>query len=477
MKIEFGPWTPDQPAFANPGCTEAKNVLPFQSSYGPFKTLRAFSGALTEPCLGAFWMPDLDSVANNFAGDQSKLYKYANLAATWSDVSRTTSYAAAIAWEFEKFGNRCIAVDIGTTPQYYDLGTSAFFNDLGGSPPKAKHVATVRDFLVLGNLESLPDTVRWSAFNNSDDWTASLATQSGSQELPGRGGAIQRIVPGEYGVIFQENSIWRMDYIGPPVVWQFDEVERGRGTPAPRSVVWFGSQVFYYDDAGFFAFDGVTSTPIGNNRVDNWFKNNSASLDDMVGAVDRRNRVVLWAFKSSSAQSYNDRIIMYNFATDRWAWSEITTQFLSERISGQLTLDELDTPLPGGIDVDSIPMDSPFGVPDLSIQAFDSSNRAGLFDGSAMSATIESREINSDEHSFETRTVRPLVDQGDVTVQIGYRNAQNASATYTNATSLNRLGEAPRRLNARFQRYRLNITNQFNQAQGVEIRGRQAGRR
>lgn len=484
MKILFEEWLPDRPSYQNPGLIQAKNTIPRAQGYSSLNNIQTFSGALTGACLGAFWLPDLSSTATNFAGDATKLYKYNNSTTAWADVSLGGGYSAATRWRFEKFGNRVIAVDIGQNPQYYDLATSSNFANLGGSPPKARYIATVRDFVVLGNITSLPYTVRWSAFNNSDLWTASLATQSDSQQLPGRGGAIQALVPGEYGVVFQQNSIWRMDYVGPPVVFKFDEVERGRGTPAPESVVWVGNLVFYYDWQGFHVFDGQSSQPIGNTRVDRWFQNNSGTVNSystMVGVADRKNSLIMWAFKSSDAQTYNDRIIMFNFATNKWSWGEVTTQYISERVAGEVDLDAVDAalgnPALGIDDPNNISMDSPFFGGDLNVQVFNAENKAGTFEGSALGATFETGDFSGDEFHMETQSIRPLVDAGTGAVRIAYRENLTNTATYTNTISLNRLGEACHRVNARYQRVELAITGGFDYCSGVEIRTRQAGRR
>lgn len=48
------------------------------------------------------------------------------------------------------------------------------FADLAGSPPKARRITVVGDFIVMGNLDEggtqYPNRVRWSGFNNSEAW-------------------------------------------------------------------------------------------------------------------------------------------------------------------------------------------------------------------------------------------------------------------------------------------------------------------
>lgn len=483
--VQFGEWTPDLPESNNPGALIAKNVLPQLDSYTELRSLTSFTNALTGACLGAVWAQDGTNAIYNFAGDATKLYRLVS-DTTWTDVSGTSAPFSADNWEFTKFGDRIIAANKNDAVQYFDMGSSSVFADLPGSPPAAQRVATVRDFVFLGDIPSKgPNFIQWCGFNNSEIWTPSLAYQSDSQELFGKGGRVQRIVPGEYAVIFMEHSIFRADYTGPPAIFQIDEVERRRGTPAPNSVVWSGGTVFYYGWDGFYMFDGERSEPISANRVSNWFTNEVASdsVDSLRGVLDRKNRLLIWGFKSSSSATQNDRLIIYNWVADKWSYAEIDTQLLAEYVATGYDLDGLDTPLPSGIDIDSIPVDSDqFSGGALNIMAFDSDNKSATFSGSALTACIDTREIShgSQERLF-VNSLRPLVE-GDsntaITVQVGSRNKLDSNSAFSIAKSLNGInGECSLRVNARYQRYRLNISGGFQHANGVKIQHAETGAR
>lgn len=477
MQVDLGEWLPDQPDFANPGCIEAKNVLPHLRSFIPLRSFVAFSNALNSACLGSYWMPDRNAIVHNFAGDTDSLYKLSGGA--WTRVN-TASYSDSVSWEFTEFGDFCIAVSPNNDPQVFDTQSSTKFADLSGSPPRAKWIATVRDHVVLGNLQSAPSSVRWSGFNDSTFWGVSQARQADFQELLGRGGKVQTVVPGDYGIIVQEHAICRMDNVGPPLIFQIDQVERQHGTPAPRSVVWERENVYYWSHAGFYRFDGQgPAQPIGANRVDDWFCENAdqSSIETMDGVVDRTNRLIMWAFKSSAALTHNDRLIFYSIEADRWAWGELETQFVGERVAPTVTLDDLDSLLPNGIDIDSIPMESDLFKNTLNAYVFNGENKAGLLSGSAVAAVVESREIAMDERAVDNTSVRPLVEGGITTVQLGFRDRLDRSVTYSNATSLTPTGEAPIRQSARYHRYRLHVSDEFRDIQGVEVRSRPGGRR
>ena len=485
QQVPFGEWTPDLPAHNNPGALIALNVIPQLNSYRGLNSLSSFSNALALACLGSFWARAANNDVFNFAGDTDSLY---NLVAgtTWTDISGASAPYAANNWDFTKFGETILAVDSDNPMQKYEMNVDAVFSDQPGSPPDSKYIATVRDFVMIGNIPSQgPNFVRWSGFNNSETWTPSIATQADFQELFGRGGQVQRIVPGDYAVIFTEQSVWRADYVGPPVIFQLDEVERKRGTPAPNSVVWQGENVWFYGWDNFYYFNGRTSQPISHNRVSKWFQDNAASnaWDSMRGALDRINRLVIWAFRSNASNTINNNLIIYNWAADKWSYAEVDTQVIDEYVAPGFTLDQLDVPLPGGIDADSILVDSgQFLGGGINIQAFNDQNEAATFDGSPLQSTIDTKEISGpDQKRIMCNSVRPLVEATGMTtinLQVGKRNQLTDNPVFTTQRGQNGLnGEINIRENSRYQRYRCIIDGGFDHANGVKANIRIAGRR
>ncbi len=489
LEIAFGEWLPDLPARNNPGALVARNVIPQIASYRSLPSLAAFSNALNSVCLGSTWARSAANAIFNFAGDQNNLYRL-DAGTTWVQVNgpdapyQSPTYANGGTWEFTQFGNRVLATNGVAPVQQYDIGAGSAFAALGGTPPRAKHIATVRDFVFLGNTSGASDTgpnyLQWSGFNNSELWTPSLSTQSDFQPLFGRGGQVQRIVPGDFATIFTEQSIWRADYVGPPVVFQIDEVEPKRGTPAPNSVIWSGGRVWYYGYDDFYMFDGSTSTPMGANRIAQYFARTAApeGLLTMRGAVDRRNQLLLWAYRSQSASPVNDRLIIYNWAADRWAEAVLDTQVLEEFVSPGSTTDSL----PILLDANPILLDSnAFVGGELNLRAFDSQNRIASFDGTPLTAVLDTKEIGDGSRRVTMNGGRPLVEGSPstvVTVQTGTRNTLQEQVVFAPERGVNGInGESNFRRNARYHRIRLNITGGFDHGSGFLANVRRDGKR
>lgn len=483
--IRFGPWMPDEPDFTNKGVTIAKNVKPGVECYLPMQGLSESSDALDARCQGAFGVRDKSENAFNFAGDATKLYKLENN--SWSDVSRGGGYntSSTETWEFTRWGNNIIATNFSDEPQQMDLSGSGFSNLT--TEVKFRHLAIVRQFVVGGYTSDTtdgvrPSRVRWSAIGNETDWTVSSATQSDYQELRGRQGAIQAIRGGEYGVVFQETSIWRMSYVGSPEVFQFDETLPGFGTPSPNSVVQWGDIIYFLGQDGFYAVrNGAELIPIGSKKVNRAFSEEVGKTPDrIIGAVDPRERLVMWAYTGPGATNdIPNKLIMYNYETGWWSTAEISIEFLYNSLGQATTLEELDN-VSSSIDALSESLDSAvWKGGQIAVGAFSANNKLGFFTGPALDAEIETLEsqLFPGQRAMIT-SLRPLVDGADrVYARLGTRNRQQDNFSFGSRIETNSNGECFFRNNARYHRVRVTITGGFTKAIGVEAIANPAGAR
>jgi len=478
MILPFGEWTPDVEGLSVKGLTVAKNCVPSPDGYEQLRALESVTGALTGACLGAAWFADSAGTTRVFAGDATKLYQLSST--TWTDESKGGGYTGATNWEFAQFGNRIIATDYANPVQYFDMPTtSTVFADLAGSPPKARRIAVVGDFVMVGDINDgtdKPNWIAWSGFNASDVWTPSLATQSDKQELFS-GGSVQKIIggAGTQAVIFQERAIKVATYEGPPRIFRIDEVEQS-GTPAPNSVCVSGSKIAYYGWDGFAIFTlGGGSQVISDNKVTKWLQANCPDVQTMRGVSDREAQRFIWSF--STGGSTHDRVIIYDWSLGRWSYGEANTEILFEFSTPGYTIDNIDSLVPD-IDSGTVSFDSRIWLGGaISVGAFDTTHKAATFSGAPLTATFETGELMSDTRLF-IKTMRPLVTgYGSMTAQIASRSLLTTPATYGSASTLNSAGEFTTRANSRYHKFRLTVSGGFTRAVGLDVNAVPEGNR
>lgn len=489
--VPFGEWLPDHPDFQNGGALTAKNVIPDFRSYRPFPSLTTFSTSLGGRCIGAFVGRDKAGNYYNYAGDASALYVLAGV--SWTSTTRLVGGAYATAsdefWEFTQFGELVIGVNgYADDPQAISVG-GANFAALGGAPVRAKHIASVRDFVMMGNLSGNPQMVRWSAINNATSWTANPATLADFQELPGDHGHVQKVIGGEYATIFQERAIYRATFVGSPLVFQFDKVQTNLGAYAPQSVVSYRNTVFFLAEDGFQMFDGTQVLPIGVGKVDRTF------FDDLdanyfyriVAEVDPVRRLVAWAYPGSGNVGGNpNRILLYHWPSQRWSRIEdLDIEFIKRMVTGSVTLDGLDAFF-SSIDAVTPELDSLRWVAgQFLFSAFNSGHRLAQFNGSSMAATVDTPELQLSKRGDNPLTyvieVHPIAEGLSASYQIavGNRRTLTQSASFTAATSPVSAGAVQVRNTNRYHRFRLTTTSatEFTHIQGVDVTVRQDGER
>lgn len=479
MIVPLGEWTPDIDSVTSQGLTVAENCVPSPEGYEQLRALEAVTGALSATCVGAAWFADSAGTTRVFAGDATKLYQLSST--TWTDESKGGGYTGASNWEFVQFGNRVIATDYANAVQYFDMPTvSTVFADLPGSPPRARRIAVVGDFVVLGDINDgadKPNWIAWSGFNASELWTPSLATQSDKQELF-TGGAVQKIVggAGSSAVVFQERAIKVLVYEGPPRIFRVDPVEES-GTPAPNSVCVAGSKIAYYGWDGFAIFQlGAGSTVISDNKVTEWFQANCPDVTTLRGVADREAQRFIWAF--SSGGSTNDRVIIYDWSIGRWSYGKVTSEILFEFSTPGYNLDNIDSLVPD-IDAGAVSFDSRIWLGgSISVGGFDADHKAATFSGSPLTAVFETGELSGGDGRLFITKARPLVTgYGGVTMQVASRSTLAAQASFGGASALNSAGEFTFRANARWHRFRLTVTGGFTRAVGLDVSATAEGNR
>lgn len=134
MRVPVSEFSPDMPAFENPGSGNIMNCIPrTDRSYGPFPSLQEFGGALNSACQGAYTCIDSSGNVYIFAGDSQDLWEYTSSSLTPAPVSNGTNpytIASDERWNMTLFGQRVIATDFADPMQSFLLGSSAAFSAL-----------------------------------------------------------------------------------------------------------------------------------------------------------------------------------------------------------------------------------------------------------------------------------------------------------------------------------------------------------
>lgn len=491
--LPLADWAPDRTDLGNPAATVFNGAIATANGARPVKSLSALSNAMAFRARGAFSAKNATGIVSTYTSDVANLYRLSG--STLTDVSGAT-YATASddVWEFIKFGTKVLATNFTDPIQGATVGTGNFSDHLTSTlKPKARHMSVVRDFVVLGNTNDGTDgeqrqRVWWSAINDSLDFDPDAATQCDFQDIQD-GGAVQKVLGGaEYGLVFMEDAVERMTYNSSGLVFQFDRVDRRRGTPIPQSVIGFGRSVFFISEEGFMVTDGVTTTPIGQNKVDRTFWNqfNLSNKSLMSAAVDPVEKVVMWAFPGTGNTGLPNKRFTFNWADNKWSEQDIDVEWIFRSMAQSATLDGLD--VSHGTDIDDAGLfpdswdSSTYATGEFKLGGIDTAHMYGEFTGTNIAATLETTETNLFPGRLADVTgVRPLIETAggsvSTTCAVAGRLNQQESVSYDAAAAINTDGFCPVLNSNRFHRFRTSIPadDDWTDCQGVAIHATPAG--
>jgi hypothetical protein len=369
-------------------------------------------------------------------------------------------------WQAERFGTYFILTNINDPVQFIDVDSGANFADLAGSPPQAKYIECVGDFLFLSYLKvgatEFPQDWQHSKINDATNWTIT-GTQGDSdrQNIPD-GDEIVALFsrPGGARIIQRRCKRNLIFTPGSEFSFQMNDIDATRGAVAPLAVVPIGGDVYFYlNETGFYLND--SHTPIGAERIDRTFfaDVDLDKLSEVQGVADPASKIVWITYTDQSGARVQ---IGWNWQLDRWippVVLSLAPYLLVSAVSVGAVLDDLD--VYGTLDNINIPLDSRFWKGGrITFGAFTSNNKLAFFAGTPAAAIAETatHELTPDTGSY-VDGAKLKSEAGDYTIELGYADLPDTALTWTAPSSRDtRTGMCGFHNDAKFHRFRVNVT-------------------
>lgn len=498
-RIPFTEWLPDIGALAGKGVVVATNVLPAPDGFDPSQKHVPSSSAVRERPLGAKAVLDKSLVTYQYCGGQTGLF--VNESGIWTERTRYnipgnqgSGYKPYTGtnqgfWDFVQWGNFVIATNGSDAPQISTIGAQIGFDDLSmvGWPFIARYVCIVRNYVVMGHLidtsdpegdSARPSRVKWSGFNNETQWVPDSSTLSDYEDLKQK--QIVRLFGGEYGVVFQDRSIWKMTFIGSPAVFQFDEVQPDIGLIAPGAAVQVGDTIYFWSQKGFYALKaGSQLTPMGANKIDLYA---AKDLDQnyafrISAAADPKSQKIHFLYPGpGNVGGLPNKRLVFDLATGNWSNVDETLTLVWATAGVSVDLEVAATPGdPMDLDApDPVSFDDPQWIgTSYALSAFDQTYQSGFFNGANLRGEIVTAEYAFNPNGRTSlQGFRPLIEGGSIVAQVGSRNSLGEVVSYGALLPTSRDLTIYPRVNARYHRIRFYFDGDWDHAMGFEIEDR-----
>jgi hypothetical protein len=491
MPVPYAEWRPDVALVDNEYASVAENAFPGLNSYLPFPGFATqTTTALPAQCRGLYAAKTTAGNWKIIGGTATRLYNFNFGTRVWDDISRLAggnySLVDGDLWRFQDNGTKVFAVHPNDDMQVLDVDSGSNFALAPGAPPRAQHVAQVGPFLVLSGLTSNKRKLQWSAIEDPGGWSAGT-NLSDIQETP-EGGNVQGVAGGEIGYIVQERAIRTLQYLpgDTQFIFAITRVVQDRGCVSKYGFTVVSGILYFVAEDGIFALAGQQLLPIGETRVNDWFlRNSDPARRNLVLAFNFQHaHRVAWAFHNASTSIYYDRLLIYDWALQKFSYAIITAQMWAALATGNLDLDTTGTD-PGDAFLDS-------NAPSLDSYSYtggrpvvggiDQNGILSFLTGANLAATLETaeRHLAPGMRAF-VNEVYPLDDAASDapgTIAVGSRERLQGALFWTPPVPVEQTtGSAYPAVSARVMRFRRSIPalSTWTHAQGVLVDAQKDG--
>jgi hypothetical protein len=246
-------------------------------------------------------------------------------------------------WQFDNFGENLIC-QINNGPVYQwgptsqGVGTPA--QVIVGAPTKNnfslvstpdRHLVCLGTEGTIGDPNSFdPMFVRFSNQEDVNTFVESATNTAGGQRLSDGNRIISGIRSRGQILIFTDNALHGMQYVGPPFTFGFQQLGTNCGLIGPHAAVDVNGIAIWMGPEDFFIFDGTTKK-LPCTVQDFVFKNlNLVQSEKVFAGLNALFNEVTWWYPTAQSE-YIDRYVTYNYVENTWqigtmartAWQDV----------------------------------------------------------------------------------------------------------------------------------------------------------
>ena len=178
--------------------------------------------------------------------------------------------------------------------------------------------------------------IRWCDVANYNSWIGLVTNQAGSYRIPKGSRIVQGIQGPQQGLIWTDLAVWAMQYVGPPYVYQFNEIGTGCGLIGRKAATSVNGIVYWMGQSQFFRLAGGGVEPIRCPVWDVVFQDlDTDNLDKIRVAPNSRFGEISWFYPTKSNGGEVSHYVKYNFILDQWDFGTLArTAWINESVLG-----------------------------------------------------------------------------------------------------------------------------------------------
>ena len=179
--------------------------------------------------------------------------------------------------------------------------------------PTTRHLIHLGTETTIGTTSTQDDMfIRFSDQEDINDYTPTAINSAGTQRLQDGTKIIGALKAKETILIWTDNALYTMKFIGAPFTFGFEQVGTNCGLIGKNAAVEIDGVAFWMSNNGFFMFDGtVKSLPCS---VEDYVYDQADTTkgQQVYAGINNLFTEVVWYYPSTSSE-YNDQYVVYNY--------------------------------------------------------------------------------------------------------------------------------------------------------------------
>lgn len=360
-------------------------------------------------------------------------------------------------------------------PQSWDGGTNKLI-DLPTWPADtyAQIMRPFRNFLVALDITKsatrFPYLLKWSHPADPGSvpvtWDETDATKlAGEQAIAQSGGFIVDANPlNDLLIIYKEDAIWTMQFIGGVLVFSFKENSQTIGALAPRCIRSIYGKDFVVGTNDIITFDGYQPVSVINKRMRNYFfKNVSSEFLQYTFVVPNYADREMWVCYVEQGATFCNKALIWNYADNTWTIRDLPdVTFISHGPVTEAATDTFDDSSGTAFDLETTQFgESSLNISELELlmsradgvtDSFYKGNKNFTFDGSNYISYVErtgltivgrDRQGNAKTDPSSVKFVRALYPKitsapnATINIYVGAHDTPDGPITYEGPLAFN----------------------------------------
>ena len=179
--------------------------------------------------------------------------------------------------------------------------------------PTTRHLCHFGTETTIGTTTTQDDMfIRFSNQEDINSYTITATNSAGDFRLQDGTKIISAIKAKETILVFTDNALYTMKFVGAPFTFSFEQVGTNCGLIGKNAVVEVDGAAFWLSPNGFFMFDGtVKSLPC---TVEDFVYNNfdTTKGQQVAAGINNLFTEVVWYYPSQGS-SFNDKYVVFNY--------------------------------------------------------------------------------------------------------------------------------------------------------------------